>query len=206
MKLYGSGQSRSFRGLWALEETGLPYEYKEAIPGTDATRSEDYRDLNFQGKVPTLVDGDLVITESGAILNYLAKKKRDLQLMPFEDPKLLVRYDVVCFFILSDFEQPLWTNGKHRFVLPKERRVSEVLETANWEFARSQKALVKLMGDSDFAVGSQFSMADVLVAHTINWADRFKFEVVKSLLIYRDRMYERKACQKAMDICLNKNN
>ncbi len=205
MKLYGSGQSRSFRGLWALEETGLPYEYKETIPGTDVTRSKDYRDLNFQGKVPTLVDGDLVITESGAILNYLATKKKDLQLMPFDDPGLRVKYDEICFFILSDFEQPLWTNGKHRFVLPKERRVSEVLETANWEFTRSQKALVKLMGDSDFAVGSHFSMADVLVAHTVNWAERFKFEVEKSLLIYRDRMYERKACQKAMDICLNKN-
>ena len=65
MKLFGMQQSRSFRCLWALEEAGIEYEY---IPVKLRTDSEDpdssknprYLALNVQGKVPTLVDGDLV--------------------------------------------------------------------------------------------------------------------------------------------------
>ncbi len=57
--LYGSGQPRSFRVLWALEEANMPYEYRKVkfgSEGINGTKSEEYRSFNSQGKVPTLVD------------------------------------------------------------------------------------------------------------------------------------------------------
>jgi len=200
MILYGTGQTRSFRVLWALEEAGIAYEYKNIKPGSEDTTSEEYRKLNFQGKIPTLVDGDLVITESAAILNYVATQKQDKALLPFDDAHLRAKYDEISFFVLSDLEQPLWSNGKHRFALPPKQRIPQMLETANWEFAKAEKALIKHLGNSQYIVGDRFTMADILVAHTIQWANHFKFEVEDSLLKYRDHMYKRTACQRALEI------
>jgi glutathione S-transferase len=68
------GNTRDLRVLWALEESGLPYE----IVGLDHPRhdldSPAYRALNPFGQIPAIDDDGVVVTESGAILLYLARK------------------------------------------------------------------------------------------------------------------------------------
>jgi len=201
MKLYGMGKSRSYRALWALEEAGVEYDYVEVEFGSDrenGAASEVYRTLNTQGKVPTLVDDDLVITESGAILNYVASNSANLDLIPSNNLKTRAKYDEICFFILSDLEQGLWTSGKHRFALPEEQRIPEILPTASWEFNKAIKALQSNFNGEGYVVGEHFTMADVLLAHTLNWAESFKFDVPESLLTYKNKMYYRKACKAAL--------
>jgi len=202
MKIYGMGKSRSFRAIWAAEEAGLDYDYVEVEfggVGENGTQGEAYRHLNFQGKVPTLIDDELVLTESAAIVNYLAAKKPASSLIPKDGTHERALYDQFAFFVLTDLEQPLWTNGKHRFALPEKRRVPKVLETTIWEFHKSQKALKELIGESpDFALGEYFTMADVLIAHTLTWAENFKFELFDGFREYKNRMYARSACQAAL--------
>ena len=195
IKLYGRGQSRSFRALWALEEAGLDCEYVEVTQ--DIIDSADYRALNPQGKIPTLCDGPLVLTESAAIVNYVASQsERDL--LPSAGA-LRAQYDDICYFILTDFEQPLWTMGKHRFALPEEQRVEAVLKTALWEFEKSQAVLCARLGSREFAIGDRFSMADVLVAQTLGWAQRFEMAVAPELSAYKDRHYARPACVSSLE-------
>jgi len=202
MKLYGMGKSRSFRALWALEEAGLKYEYIEiefGSEGKNGAASQEYLSLNTQGKVPTLVDDDLIITESGAILNYIASNSTDLTLIPSNNLKTRAKYDEMLCFVLSDLEQGLWTNGKHRFALPEAQRIPDILPTATWEFDKAIKALQNQFDGNGFVVGENFTMADVLLAHTLNWAESFKFDVPESLLTYKNKMYYRKACKKALE-------
>lgn len=202
MKLYGIAQSRSFRPLWALEESGLEFEFAiidfTSDQGPLGRFSPEYKQLNLHSKVPTLVDGDLVLTESAAILNYIARKAPAAKLMPMDDPVAQARYDEMAFFVLTELEQPLWSNGKHRFALPEEHRIPRMLECAKFEFAKALDALQRLMGDRQYALGDSFTNADILVAHTLTWAERFKFEVPKKLLAYRDFHYQRPACQRAL--------
>ena len=198
--LFGSGQSRSFRALWALEESGLEYEYRHVVIGSpkqNGSQSEQYKQLNFQGKVPSIKHGDSVINESSAILNYIATLSSDINLIP-TDLASRAYYDEVCSFVISDLEQPLWTYGKHTFAIPKELRVSDVLPVTHWEFNKSLKALNNYVKDKEFVVGSHFTMADILICHTLNWAEAFKFEVPDNLLAYKERMYARPACLKAL--------
>ena len=200
MVLYGKGQSRSFRVLWALEEVNLPFEYKEidiGRGGANGSLGKEYKMLNIQGKVPSLVDGELVITESAAILNYIGGKNPEAGLIPLNDLVFRTLYDQICFFVLSELEQPLWTRGKHKFAIPEEHRVPAILETAKWEFRKALGALDSYLKGKDFVVENRFSMADILVAHTLNWAERFKFEVPQEYLAYRDKMYDRPACKRA---------
>ena len=201
MKLYGLGKSRSFRALWALEEAGLDYDYVSVKFGSreeNGTASDSYKKLNFEGKVPTLINDDLVLIESGAIVNYIAALSDNSQLMPTDDVRRRAKYDEVNYFILTELEQGLSTNGKHRFALPEEHRIAEALSTATFEFNKAVTTLDHWFDGNGFILGDHFTMSDVLLAHTLTWAESFEFDVPKRLLDYKNRMFEREACIRAL--------
>ena len=74
LKVYFAPQSRAVRTVWLLEEIGLPYELEKFRLGQKEMRGPDYMAINPNGRVPTLVDSDVTITESTAIAQYLAAK------------------------------------------------------------------------------------------------------------------------------------
>jgi len=192
--LYGVGTSRSFRCLWALHEAQLEHEFVSLDlggSGKDGAKPDTYLKLNPQGKVPSLKHDDFVLTESAAILNYIDALS-DLSFIPREI-KARAKYDELAFFVLSELEQPLWTTGKHKFAIPEEHRVEQVLETTKWEFDKALNALSKLTTLNEFILGNSFTFADILVAQTLNWADRFDFELPSEYLNYRDKMFARDA-------------
>ncbi len=193
MKLYGRGASRSFRAVWALKEASLDFEYESTQLLDDVT--EEYLTLNSQGKVPTLVDGDLVLTESAAILNYVGRKAADSTLMP-QDAMEQAQYDEVCFFIMAELEQPLWTLVKHRFALPEPYR-RDVADTAGFEFEKAQRALSFILRNRSYAATDRFTMADVLLAQTLSWAESSGQSVSTELLQYKNLQYDRAACKEA---------
>ena len=165
IKLYGFQQSRSFRALWALEESGLKYQYVGVKLRTDAdvpdsATNPKYLAVNVQGKVPTLVDGELTLTESVAILYYIARSAPESGLLPNASMDVYARIDELACFVLAELEQPLWSKGKHMFALPEEYRIPQMLETAKFEFAKALGALDHLLDDlekSRFAIGGSFS-------------------------------------------------
>lgn len=204
LTLYGLGPSRSFRVLWALEEAQLDYQYVAidfSNQGESGRFGPAYAALNSQGKVPTLVDGDLILTESVAILNYLAAKVSERRLIPAEGTVLRAKYDEMCFFIATELEQPLWTTGKHKFALPEAYRTPDIIaKTVHYEFEKAQRCLTKLVAGREYAVGDQFSMADILLAQTISWAQRFNFEVLECLGEYRERICNRPSYLRAKQV------
>src|SRR5262249_61791003 len=78
MKLYGFGPTRSLRALWCLRELGADFEFVPVNLLAGENQSPEFLALNPAGKLPVLVDGDSVITESAAIVLYLAEKYPDL--------------------------------------------------------------------------------------------------------------------------------
>ena len=202
IKLYGFGPSRSFRALWALEETGLAFEHIETVLRKDAAlensaKHPNYLALNAQGKVPTLVDGDKVLTESIAIVNYIARLAPESNLIPTSVSEL-ARYDEPSCFVLAELEQPLWSKGKHLFALPEEQRVPAIFDTVTFEWAKAVRSLDALLDDTEFALGNWFSAIDILLAHTFNWAQRFEFDVPEKYIALRDRHFARPAAQRAL--------
>ena len=205
IKLYGFAQSRSFRCLWALEEAGIEYQYINAKLRTDPEESDSaknpsYLKLNTQGKVPTLVNGDLVLTESVAILNYIARSAPESGLLPNGGMDVYAKIDELVSFVLAELEQPLWSKGKHMFALPEEQRISEMFDTAVFEFDKAVNTLDHLLDDREFAIGDNFTIVDILLAQTFNWAIRFEFDVPQKYIDLRNRHYGRPATQRAMEV------
>src|SRR3546814_9028464 len=77
MKLYGLGPTRSLRALWALQELDAEFEFVPVNLLAGENRRPDFLRLNPTGKLPVLVDGDLVLTESAAIVMYLAERSEE---------------------------------------------------------------------------------------------------------------------------------
>lgn len=74
--------SRSSRIIWLLEALGLEYELVTHKRGPDMRGPEALRQIHPLGKAPTIVDGDLVLAESGTILRYIAEHYGDGRFMP----------------------------------------------------------------------------------------------------------------------------
>ena len=199
MKVYGVRASRTFRALWMMEEVEADYEYIELDLKRGDLKGDAYRALNPLGKMPTLVDGQLVLFESGAILNYLAERFPDRKLIPPVGSAERPLYHQWCCFILTELEQGLWTAGKHTFVLPEAKRVPAMVQRGYEEFSEAAGTLAVALGDREYLVGDQFTAADILAAHTLNWASKWEVPLGHANLeIYLERLKQRPAFQRVL--------
>jgi len=199
IKLYGFMRSRSNRPHWALEELEVPYEFYQLDFSKGDNRSNFFLSLNSAGKMPVLEDGDLVLTESAAICNYLGEKFPEKGLTPAAGTREKALYDQWMFFILCELEQPLWTKGKHTFAIPEKVRVPAILDTALWEFEKAVKLASDGLGEKEFMVGDQFTMVDICLAHTMIWATKFEFPVPHpNLMAHMDRMMKRPSFERML--------
>ncbi len=82
MKLYEFGPTRSIRARWALQELGVDFEPITVNLVAGEHRRPEFLAINPAGKVPVLVDGDLALNESVAIVLYLADKYPTKRLIP----------------------------------------------------------------------------------------------------------------------------
>ncbi|HHO51799.1 MAG TPA: glutathione S-transferase family protein [Deltaproteobacteria bacterium] len=195
MTLYGFGRpSRASRVAWALEEAGAEWDYVATTP-----RAADLLALNPLGKMPALVDGELILTESVACCSWVATQNPDAGLIPEAGTPERARYDRFCSFVTTELEQPLWTKAKHTFVLPEALRV-DVRPAVVWEFERAVAALSAWLGDRETLLASGFSCADILCAHTLAWAETAGLgdHLPEALVSYRQRHLSRPAFGRAL--------
>jgi glutathione S-transferase len=199
IKIYGFPQSRSRRLTWMLEELEEEYEFVLVDFNKGGHQSPEYLAVNPAGKVPAMQDGDLILTESAAILTYLGDKFPEKGLVPAAGTSERGLFDQWAYFALTELEQALWTMGKHRFALPEEHRVPKILETAAWEFQQALKLLALGLGENHYILGEQFTGADILLAHTLIWGINFKQNVEQQSLIgYVQRCRDRGALARAI--------
>lgn len=183
-RVIGNVASRTFRVLWTLEEIGEAYEHVNAGP-----RSDEVYAFNPLGKIPVLIDGETPVTDSTAIITYLADKHGKLT-APAGTLKR-ARQDAMTNRILDEFDAALWSAARNSFILPKDKRVPEVKETLKWEFARSEAALVRDM-EGPFVMGGDITIPDILLTHCLGWAITAKFGIsTPEMSAYLDRMKAR---------------
>ena len=82
MKIYFAPDTRAVRIVWLCEELGLDYELESFKLGDPAMRAPEYLAINPLGRVPTVEDGDVTLSESGAIVEYILAKYGDGRLVP----------------------------------------------------------------------------------------------------------------------------
>lgn len=191
MKLYEFGPTRSIRARWTLQELGVDFEAITINLVKSEHTQPDFLKVNPAGKLPALVDGDFVLTESVAIVLYLAQKYPDKHLLP-EDLKQRAELDRWMLFTVTELEQPLWRIARHTSIYPQAQRLPADVSIASREFKEMAAVLEAHMQGRQFIVGDHVSVADFVLAYTLDWGNEVHLlGDCPRLLSYMERMYAR---------------
>ena len=187
--LIGSVRTRAFRPVWLLEELGLPFTYLPLRPG-----SPEVLPFNPAGKVPVLVEGDLTLTDSTAILDHLALQTDRFTFAAGSAGH--ARQASLTYRLLDEFDAVLWTAARHSFVLPEEHRLPAIKDSLKWEFARNQARMVtELIGP--FLMGEEMTVPDIILTHCLGWAEMAQFPALDPVWAdYLARMRSRPAYER----------
>ena len=188
--LYAAPKTRSFGVHWLLEEIGAPFELKRLDMAKNEHKAPAYLKLNPFGKVPTLIDGDAVLTERAAICTYLADKYAGGTLAPgILDAK---RGDYLrwMFFSVGSLEV-LFTAKFLSLDLPPTQAPYGTFEDAN---AVMDAAVAK----GPYLLGEQFTAADIMMGTMIRWGLMWELVAGPHLAEYVKRLEARPAFQRTL--------
>jgi glutathione S-transferase len=201
--LWGVGTSRTLRAHWMLAELGLSYERRPITSRSGETLTPEYTALNPSQKIPTLQDGDLVLSESAAIVNYLATAYGAVKkLCPPVSPRARARYDQWCFFVMMELDaNTLYVIRKHEDLHKIYGEAPNALQAARDGFARQARAAAqRLSSGGPYVLGDNFSGADILLTSCLCGAIRRHIELPDALHDYLKRITTRAAYQRALQI------
>ena len=165
MELWHCADARSFRPLWMLEEMGLPYRL-HLLPFPPRWSQPEYLQVNPLGTIPYFTDGDAVLTESTAILQYLATAHgpTDLAVGPEEgDYALYLNY---LFQSDATFTFPQTLVLRYRQLEPPEKRLPAVADSyAKWFLTRMRWVETHLEDGREWLAAGRFTAADIAVGY-----------------------------------------
>jgi glutathione S-transferase len=191
MKLYGFPPTRSIRVLWTLRELGVEFEFINVNLMAGENRRPEFLALNPAGKIPVLVDGEFVLTESVAMVLYLAEKYPEKNLLP-AGVELRAQVNRWLMFTATELEQPLWRISKHTALYAKEKRLRDEIPLARQDFHDMVVVMEQHMRGRQFLVGESASVADFVAAYTLDWSNEVHLlDTSPELRGYMDRMYAR---------------
>src|ERR1041384_5627888 len=164
LKLYHHPYSRAAGVIWTLEELGEPYELVFVDIMKGAQKTGNVVALNPMGKVPVLVDGDAVVSESAAIALYLADRYASGRLAPrLDDPRRATYF-------------------RWRLFAPSVIEAGSMAKAGGWDYKPGQAgwgeyeaimaAIELALRTGPFLLGDMFSIADVVFGGTLRFMTR----------------------------------
>jgi glutathione S-transferase len=180
IKLYGGSRSRASIVQWYLEEINTPYEFVLLDMQAGEHRQPEYLKINPIGKVPAIVDGDLQLWESGAILLYLADKYSQKSYTP--EARAILNQWII--FANS-------TLGTGIFIEANRER----------EMARLLNPLNDIFSKQNYLLGEEFTIADIAVGSILFYIPimlKIEFTDYPAIAEYITRISQRPAFQKTI--------
>ncbi len=191
-EVIGAIRSRTRRVLWMLEEIGADYTRNAAAPHSDEARA-----INPTGKIPALIVDGTVLTDSTAIVQFLADRHGQFT---FETGTIeRAQQDGFTQLVLDEFDSVLWMAGRHTNYLPEDERIPEVRATCAKELARNMASLAPHLEEQEFLMGDVMTVPDLILAHCLDWAKSAGFEITEPVLRdYAKRLRSRDAYRRTL--------
>jgi glutathione S-transferase len=191
MKLYEFGPTRSIRARWTLQELEVDFESIKVNLAAGEHLRPAFLAINPAGRIPVLVDGGFVLTESVAIVLYLAEKYPAKGLLP-SDPQQRAEMNRWLMFVVTELEQPLWRLTRNARLYPPEKRIPADIALASEEFCKMANVLERHMRGREFVATDKVTVADFVAAYTLDWGGELKLlGDCPTLQAYIERMYAR---------------
>lgn len=195
LTLYTHPMSRGRIARWMLEEIGAPYDV-QILDYAGAMKSPAYLAINPMGKVPALVHGEAVVTETAAICAYLADAFPEAGLAPPANSQLRAPYYRWLFFAAGPLEAAATNKALGLESGPDHKRMlgygslEDVLDT-----------LEATLSGGRYLLGDHFTAADVYLGSGLGWGMQFgTVEKRPAFEDYWDLLSQRPAAAKAREL------
>jgi glutathione S-transferase len=203
MTVYSAPNTRAIRVIWVLEEIGAKAEIK-SMPYPPRQHAPDYFAVNPTGLVPLLIDGEVRLSESMAICDYLATKHGSPLVVPADDPER------------PPFLQWLWYGestlmtplSRLNIVRQVERRdegkgapeVDALIAGARDHVAKRLEMLEQRLEGRDFLAAGRLTLADISVSYPLHLVGMLGVDNLLGprSVAYRERLRARPAHQRAI--------
>ena len=199
IKLFHAKGSRSVRIIWLFEELDLDYELvhlERGKPNPDFVKASPF------AKIPAIKDGDLLLSESVAIVQYILIKYGEGRLQPDNESKEYAYFLHWLNFGESTLVLPIVDILKNTMFRSEEHRHQFTVDSAKESFIRLLKTMDSMLSQQDFLVGNEFTAADIINGYTLRLGSNLELlngtEGTKNVCDYYKRLESRTAFQKAI--------
>jgi glutathione S-transferase len=196
------GEGRGVRVVWLLEEMGLPYRLRDVDLLAGVENDPEFLAINPAGFIPALQDGDVIMVESIAIMQYLMARYGPTPLAPAARDAAFPAY--LQFLLLGE----AGLAGSMYFVSGA-RNIAPEAERDNWSarqaldvFETRLGLVTRQLARTPWLAGETFSAADISVTYALEMARRnvgFPLGPLESAYVARAR--ERPAYKRTMETC-----
>ena len=196
------GEGRGFRVVWLLEEMGLSYRLRSVDLLADVTRDTEFMAVNPAGYIPALVDGDVTMVESIAIMEYVIARYGPTSHAPHPADPNFPAYQQFLHLGEAGLMMPMYLARLSRVLAPENERNDWSARNAI-EIFKSRLLLVeRQLARSPYLAGDTFTAADISVGYSLIWVKRCKlFDFGEVELAYINRLTARDGYQRAMAAC-----
>jgi glutathione S-transferase len=195
LTIWGGTTSRTLHAHWMCHELEMNYEAKLIGPRTGETQSEEFLKINPKGKIPVLIDDDLILTEGAAIITYLADTYAEKgKLIPEHGSRDRALYNQWLSFIQMELDaHTLYVMRKHIDLKHLYGEAPAAIAAAVAGFNKQVMVASEHLRGRQFLVGEQFTGADLMLAGILQWAVAYQFDLDDILLNYAQRHCQRPA-------------
>jgi glutathione S-transferase len=171
LRIHHARRARSVRVIWTLLELGVPYELVPLEFTPEALKSQAYRRLHPLGLVPVVEEGERVIFESGAIVEYILEEHdKEGRLAP--PPRTTLRSRYLQWFHYGETELARHVSEivRNRFTKPPEQRIEAIVVESRQRLRASLEVVDSELAGNPYIVGEDFTAADIMVSYGITMA------------------------------------
>jgi glutathione S-transferase len=200
LTIYYVPGTRAIRVVWLCEELELSYERVPVDFSPEYRASAEWRRLNPVGKVPAMTDGDLILFESGAMVEYILDRYGEGRLRPTRGSASHAHYLQWSWFAEATFARPLGEIVNHRRVFGDESS-ARMLEEMRDRSRLCLTAIDDALEGQDYLVGGEFTAADIMMGYSIflaEWVNAMEGGEFPKVTAYFDRLKARPAFARAM--------
>jgi glutathione S-transferase len=196
------GEGRGFRVVWLLEEMGLPYRLRPVDLLAEGELDAEFLAVNPAGFIPAIVDGEVTMVESIAIMEYLMARHGPTALAPGPNDPAFPAYQQFLHLGEAGLAGPINVIVASHILAPEAERNNWTTGWALKTFESRRGIVARQLARSPYLAGETFTAADISVTYALQFAQRTGNAVLtEAERAYVARTSGRDAYKRAMDTC-----
>lgn len=201
MILYTVPGSCGFASQLALEISGAEHEIRLA-PRTEGRTASSFYEINPKGRVPALVTTEGIITETPAILGYVAQTHPQAKLAPFDEPWLFARLQSFCAYLCATVHVAHAHGHRGYRWATEESSFRDMTRKTSGNMTECFELIESDMLEGPWVLGDRFSLCDIYLLTLARWleSDNVDTSNLEKVLDHRSRMLEMPSVKKAQKI------